>query len=437
MKNSYSVKIKNTLENIIDEMSLHPEDFVKDPSKDFKRNRKLPFKELIRLMLCMRGNTLNKEIYDYFKDTNNIITKSAFIQQREKLLPEAMEYLFHKFNNSCKDKNTYDGYYLYAADGSALNIPLNKEAASYCDWSGEKGYNQLHLNAIYDVLNKVYVDCLIQPKPDFDEREALTQMINNRTFDKPTIMVADRGYGAYNLFETINRKENLDYVFRVRNEFSKEIKALPMKELDTIISFELRTTATKEDKELFEKGLAKKVRGPSPKGKEKQRVTWYFESPFQMSLRVVRFKISENNYETLVTSLNRFQFPIAKLKEIYHLRWGIETSFRELKYAIGLISFHSKKENFIIQEIYSRLIMYNFCERITKNTVIKQSKGNKYTYQVNFTMGIHICIDYFKSKRQIDVEGMISKYILPVREGKEDTRKIKPKGVIYFLYRVA
>lgn len=31
----------------------------------------------------------------------------------------------------------------------------------------------------------------------------------------------------------------------------------------------------------------------------------------------------------------------------YHLRWDIETSFRELKYALGGISFHSKKDDFI------------------------------------------------------------------------------------------
>ncbi|RHQ11110.1 hypothetical protein DW981_10495 [Clostridium sp. AM49-4BH] len=34
------------------------------------------------------------------------------------------------------------------------------------------------------------------------------------------------------------------------------------------------------------------------------------------------------------------------MKEIYHLRWGIETSFRELKYAIGLTS--SMHENQIL-----------------------------------------------------------------------------------------
>ena len=56
------------------------------------------------------------------------------------------------------------------------------------------------------------------------------------------------------------------------------------------------------------------------------------------------------------------------------MRWGIETSFRELKYAIGLSSFHSKKVEYIMQEIYARLVLYNYCEIITMNVVIHQKK---------------------------------------------------------------
>ena len=140
-----------------------------------------------------------------------------------------------------------------------------------------------------------------------------------------------------------------------------------------------------------------------------------------------------------MTSLNRFAFPVSKIKELYHLRWGIETSFRELKYAIGLVNFHAKKEDFIKQEIFARLIMYNFCERITLYVVIKQSKENKWTYQANFTMGIHICVDFFhhRGKEPPDVEKLISRYILPVREGRADERKLKPKSAVFFLYRVA
>lgn len=67
----------------------------------------------------------------------------------------------------------------------------------------------------------------------------------------------------------------------------------------------------------------------------------------------------------IVTNLERSEFPTEDLKEIYHFRWGIETSFRELKYAIGLISFHAHKVDYIKQEVFARLLLYNYCELIT------------------------------------------------------------------------
>ena len=121
------------------------------------------------------------------------------------------------------------------------------------------------------------------------------------------------------------------------------------------------------------------------------------------------------------------------------MRWGIETSFRELKYAIGLISFHSKKVEHITQEIFARLVMYNFCELITMHVVIQQ-KQTKHSYQVNFTRAIQVCRYYFKCLNDIsppDVEALIRKNILPIRDGRKDPRKVKAKAVVSFLYRVA
>lgn len=48
------------------------------------------------------------------------------------------------------------------------------------------------------------------------------------------------------------------------------------------------------------------------------------------------------------------------------MRREIETTFGELKYAIGLNTFHARKRELIKQEIYARLILHNFCERIIK-----------------------------------------------------------------------
>lgn len=84
--------------------------------------------------------------------------------------------------------------------------------------------------------------------------------------------------------------------------------------------------------------------------------------------------------------------------------------------------------------------MYNFAERITKNIVIKQDKGRKHIYQVNYTMGIHICLDFYKNRTQdstIDIELLIRRYILPVRKDRKDKRNVKQKSFVCFMYRVA
>ena len=58
------------------------------------------------------------------------------------------------------------------------------------------------------------------------------------------------------------------------------------------------------------------------------------------------------------------------------MRREIETTFGELKYAIGLNTFHARKRELIKQEIYARLILHNFCERIIKKIEIQKKKEN-------------------------------------------------------------
>ena len=56
------------------------------------------------------------------------------------------------------------------------------------------------------------------------------------------------------------------------------------------------------------------------------------------------------------------------------MRWGEETSFRELKYTIGLINWHSSKYDGILQEINAHMILYNFCELVTSHAMVKNLK---------------------------------------------------------------
>ncbi|MBO4681550.1 MAG: transposase, partial [Clostridiales bacterium] len=152
-----------------------------------------------------------------------------------------------------------------------------------------------------------------------------------------------------------------------------------------------------------------------------------------------KFRISEDGkdaWEILITNLNRFEFPIERMKEMYHKRWDIETSFRSLKYALGGINFHSKKDEFIDMEIYAHLIMFN----VVSACVNQVEVVHKNDYALDFKMACHLVRHYFHRNNQKPYKSIFDellRYINPIRLGRQDKRKMKPKSAVWFVYRVA
>lgn len=434
----YPCFVKEKLTGLIEEMSASPALFVENASADFTRNRKLSFTTVMNLIISMGGNSICSELLTYFNYDVDTASSSAFIQQRNKLLPFAFEFLFHEFTHSFQDLRTYHGYRLLAVDGSALNIFHNpKDMDTYFQsTSDRKGFNQLHLNAMYDLCNKLYVDACIQPAKKENEYRALTDMTDRSAISGDVILIADRGYESYNVFAHIEQK-GWNYAIRVKDITSNGILStleLPKNdEFDVTVS---KILTRKQTKNVLNHPELYKV---FPSKATFDYLDLHSNKFYPITFRVVRFKISDETYETIITNLEPKEFPSEKIKELYQLRWGIETSFRELKYAIGLSNFHSKKVEHITQEIYARLIMYNFCELITMYVLIQQ-KDTKHSYQVNFTRAIQVCRHYFRCQSNIsppDVEALIRKNILPVRAGRKDPRKVKTNRIVSFLYRIA
>lgn len=436
--NSYATEVKGTLFQLINSLSDVSYLFCKNPRTDFTRNRKLTFKTMIHMMLTMEGSSLSKEMLEHFEFSTDTPTVSAFNQQRKKIMPEAIDFLFHEFNDFYPGTKKYEGYNLIACDGSDINIARNPddEDTYFQSTESDKGFNQLHLNAFYNILERRYTDALIQPGRKENEYSAMAAMIDRSKVEGNTIVMADRGYESYNIFAHAERK-NWNYLIRVKDKNSNGIvsgfKIPKQGEFDVTLNTILTRKQTKQVKENKD---AYKI---MPHKSTFDYLDLHNNKFYPMTLRIVRVKLAEGSYECLITNLDKVQFPPKKLKELYHLRWGIETSFRELKYAIGLTNFHAKKVNYIVQEIFARLIMYNFCELITTNVVIAQ-KATKHLYQVNYTMAIHICRYFFRAlddRRSPDVNQLIQRYILPVRMGRKDPRKVKVQSSVSFLYRVA
>ena len=103
------------------------------------------------------------------------------------------------------------------------------------------------------------------------------------------------------------------------------------------------------------------------------------KSLYYISFRIVSFVLPNGNTEVVYTNLPKEDFSTEELRELYNMRWGIETSFRDIKYAAGLLFFHSRKKDLVIQEIYAKLILYNFCELITGAIVVEKRIGSLVT----------------------------------------------------------
>ena len=153
---------------------------------------------------------------------------------------------------------------------------------------------------------------------------------------------------------------------------------------------------------------------------------------YDLHFRVVRFRIPGGYYETVYTNLDPKAFPIEKIKELYRLRWGIETSFRELKYTIGLACLHGKKTDFLLQEVFARLILYNYASLIARQLPTPQGK------QVNFSIAILTCKQFLKRKiESFQISEILSKHLSPIRPGRQYKRYQNLISTVAFQYRLS
>ena len=248
-------KIKRILNGAIKAISTSSEKYVKQPGRDFTRNRKLSFETMIKMLVGMGENTICKELYDWFEYATDTASTSAFVQQRDKILPQATEDLFHLFVDRSNYDKRYCGYRLLAADGSDLRLPANaNDTESYFknDSEDAKGYNLIHLNAIYDLLSNTYVDASLQPKHTTSEHRALVTMVDRSNIKEKSIIVADRGYESYSNMAHIEKK-GWFFVIRARESFGIITKTvLPnSEEFDVQVTITLTKRQTKLTRKLM------------------------------------------------------------------------------------------------------------------------------------------------------------------------------------------
>ena len=93
--------------------------------------------------------------------------------------------------------------------------------------------------------------------------------------------------------------------------------------------------------------------------------SWWKKIPAQLTVRVIRFKLSSPGYRpksvTLVTTLlDPRKYPARQIARLYARRWKIELWFRDIKTAMGMEVLRCKSPQMLHKELEMFFIAYNF-----------------------------------------------------------------------------
>ena len=394
-------------------------------AKDFSRNRKITPKDLILYTLNNRGKTTKMELFDFIREYNiDEVSAPALLKQREKLNENifkelSKEALIRFYKEFPKEVKTYKGYILGAIDGSDCEVPNTNETRKRYKSINSNDNNRvarIKLSNCYDVINGYVLDTEIAEYKHWELDLAMKHVENTNYITKyfPMIYVMDRGYFSLAvMYHFINN--GTKFIIRLNKAFLKD-----------------EQKGMKTDDEFVEiKYQYDRIR--NYKGKDEEFYN-YYENGNTISLRFVNIKLSTGEVETIITNINSDNLTSEDINKIYQLRWGIETSYHELKESMQVTNISSSKDTIIKQEIYSQMTVYNIVRSISNdlNTQINQEEF-KHPMKVNFNMAvgfvkrflIKILIEDDKRKRDelsnVLFENIL-KNLVPIRKGRKYPR---------------
>jgi len=383
----------------------------KKKAGDFTRNRKMPFEEVILFMIFSLKCSTQSALRRFFASIGKpvFMRQQSFSEARMKVKVEAFIKLFKltvaiMTENCCKK---WQGYRVYAVDGSKIALPCDKELLKHYGGHGRNAASPTAQGSIiYDVMNDTVADALITPMAT-DERtlaKAHIDSIKGYAPNEKKLVIFDRGYPSFDLIEKLEC-EGLYYLMRVREKFNLDIDA-----------------QTKADGYVMLK-----------KGQK------------QIHTRVIKFRLDSGEIETLITNIADRRLGKKAFKKLYYMRWPVETKYDIVKNKLQLENFTSRSVEGIEQDFYAAMYLTNVVAAATidvqpKITDTRKDKDNKYEYKANTNELIGVLKDRFvlalsydePSKQTAAVQCIIDEIsgsVIPRRVNRSNPRNPSPRKV--------
>lgn len=436
--NDILAKLKDAIHYVSDNI----QNYVVKPGSDFSQDGKLTPEKLIAFLIGQGSKSTRNELIEAFNADKDHPTAPALVQKRAKLRPSALSEVFYRFNKSLEVASPDSDYRFFAADGSTLTFLSDSRFSSdeYFTTQGNsaEGCYSIHAIAFLDLDSNRYTDAVLQPIKQKDEYGAFRTIVDRHPLptNAHAVFIADRGFCSYNNMAHVIQRGQF-FLFRAKDIHSKgllhHIDFPSDDSFDTSVQLVIIRKQSKE--RLLPDGYVRFV----SKDISFDFIEYGSDDYYLLPVRVVRFQLPSGEYESLVTNLPADSFPLEKLKQLYYRRWGIETSFRTLKYTIGLSKFHARKAPSVIQETWARLISYNFTTAIM-DCVDIPAKNTKFSYKVSISAAVLVCrrlILTLLAGAAFDLISLLKRELVPIRPGRSFPRLSTAhfRRPAYFLYR--
>ena len=348
---------------------LNDEQFINESKKrkqDFIRTRKFGFADTVGIILSKTGKGI-KSAVRAFKESvgreNISYSQQAFSKGRTRIKWEAFRALHNvsvtEFYDNFEVKK-YRGYRVCAIDGSKINLPYHSETASvFGVLSFSNDQTQALCSCMCDVLNNVVIDAVLE-QGNASERKLADQHVTylSEINNDKELLLFDRGYISSGLMKHIE-DNHFSYVMRVTEHSIKKMLA-KVKSKDEILTHT------------------------------------FFDSKISLTLRLLKLEIpGTDTIEYLLTNILDPQFTPADFLKIYHMRWGIESRYDDLKNKLFLENFTGITPLAIRQDFYATMLLLNMAAMIANENEdeinrLHNTGNNTYFYKANINQIISL-----------------------------------------------
>jgi hypothetical protein len=394
-------------------------------SKDFTRQRKLPFSTLLFFLINLIKGSYQDELDHFFKALHcfdvakRMVSKAALAKARMKLKYEAFielnSQLLDHFYGNFKPLKWY-GFNLLAIDGTTVQLPrIDAISDHFGAWHPRQGGKcpMARVSQMFDPLNRMSVDAIIESK-DIGERELAAFHFLNLLPDD--LILLDRGYPAYWIFNLII-SQGANFCARIQRKKWKIVRQFYNSgQKEKIISLPVFSSSVQKCKEM---GLDLKP----------------------LRLRLIRVELDSGEAEILITALlDKDLYPHDLFAELYHTRWPVEEDYKTMKLWIEIENFSGKSVLSIYQDFHAKVFSKNLTSALafpTQCVIDENTRERQYRYKMNFAQTLSKVKDvipllFIRSTKILlvmisDIHDIIIKTIEPVRPGRKYPRSFNDR----------